>query len=302
MTITEPLPALSGRSLRWKLMAPMALFWTGLAMAAIVGLRWEAERRLEQSLVQRAEVLANLIDYSAESAATPAELQRFVTRASAELDVVAIAVAAGQPARVLAGSRDAWRGLLVSELPHDGIADDLEHAIASRASHRHFHTDVHRFDYSAPLPPNLRAVNGGSRAPGAVALHLDTQRLQDELTRSAAIIAGATAFTLLGFRVLHRVSSSRRRATRDDAVGADTPVMKGARRDAAGSIREHARSVNAALFRAHGGHAAGGAAQIHAWFVNDSVHFLRDTRTTPCRRWPRRPPRHPTPRREGTLA
>ncbi len=298
MTITEPLPALSGRSLRWKLMAPMALFWTGLAMAAIVGLRWEAERRLEQSLVQRAEVLANLIDYSAESAATPAELQRFVTRASAELDVVAIAVAAGQPARVLAGSRDAWRGLLVSELPHDGIADDLEHAIASRAGHRHFHTDVHRFDYSAPLPANLRAVNGGSRAPGAVALHLDTQRLQDELTRSAAawvfaIIAGATAFTLLGFRVLHRrvlgplavIADAVRTHRDDDTLWAPTHTGDELGALAAtlrASIRERARSVSALRFSermASVGTLAGGVAhEIHTplQFVNDSVHFLRD--------------------------
>ena len=289
MTITDSLPAVSGQSLRWKLMAPMALFWAGLAVVAIVGLRWEAERRLEQSLQRRAEVLANLIDYSAESATTPAELQRFVTRASAEPDVVAIAVAVGQPARVLASSRDAWRGLLVSELPRDGIADDLGHAVAGGAPEIHFHTDVHRFDYSAPLLPGT----------GAVAIHLDTQRRQDELTRSSAawvlaIIAGAVAFSFLGFRVLHRrvlgplaaiADAVRTQREDEDATwalthtGDELGALAAALR---ASIRERTRSVSALRFSermASVGTLAGGVAhEIHTplQFVNDSVHFLRD--------------------------
>ena len=68
--MTESLLAINGRSLRWKLLAPMAVFWAALAVIAILGLRWEAERRLEQSLARRAEVLANLVNYNAESAAT----------------------------------------------------------------------------------------------------------------------------------------------------------------------------------------------------------------------------------------
>jgi signal transduction histidine kinase len=297
--MTDALLAVSGRSLRWKLLAPMAVFWAGLAVVAIVGLRWEAEQRLEQSLVRRAEALANLVNYSAESAASPAELQRFVTKASAEPNVLAIAVAAGQPARVLASSRYAWRGLLVSELPQGEIADDLANAITRRASLHHFHTDVHRFDYGAPLLLSLPALTDGSLASGAVAIHLDTRPLQDDITRSAAawvvaILAGATAFTLIGFQVLHRrvlgplaaiADAVRAHREDDDATWAATHTgdeLGALARTLRASIRERTRSVSALRFSermASVGTLAGGVAhEIHTplQFVNDSVHFLRD--------------------------
>lgn len=297
--MTDSLLVVTGRSLRWKLMAPMAVFWAGLAVVAIVGLRWEAERRLEQSLVRRAEALANLVNYSAESASTSADVQRFVAKASAEPDVLAIAVAAGQPARVLASSRHAWRGLLVSELPHEVIADDLAGAITGRASQFHFHTDAHRFDYGAPLLLSLPALTDGSLASGAVAIHLDTQRLQDDITRSAAawvaaILAGAAAFTFIGFQVLHRrvlgplaAIADAVRAHREDDDATWAPTHTGDELGALAatlraSILERTRSVSALRFSermASVGTLAGGVAhEIHTplQFVNDSVHFLRD--------------------------
>lgn len=297
--MTESLLAINGRSLRWKLLAPMAVFWAALAVIAILGLRWEAERRLEQSLARRAEVLANLVNYNAESAATPAEMQRFVTKAAAEPNVLAIAVAAGQPARVLASSRYAWRGLLVSELPHDQIADDLASAIARRASLSHFHTDVHRFDYAAPLLLSLPALTDGSLASGAVAIHLDTRPLQDDITRSSAawvvaIILGATMFTLIGYQVLRRhvlgplaAIADAVRAHREDDDATWIPTHTGDElgalaRTLRASIQERTRSVSALRFSermASVGTLAGGVAhEIHTplQFVNDSVHFLRD--------------------------
>ncbi len=297
--MTDSLLAISGRSLRWKLLAPMAIFWAALAAVAIVGLQWEAERRLEQSLARRAEVFANLVNYSAESAATQAELQRFVTKASAEPNVLAIAVAAGRPARVVASSRYAWRGLLVSELPHGEIADDLASAISQGTSLWHFHTEVHRFDYSAPLLLSLPALTDGSLASGAVAIHLDTRPLQDELTRSAAawvlaILAGATAFTLIGFQVLHRrvlgplaaiADAVHAHREDDDATWAPTHTgdeLGALARTLRASIQERTRTVSALRFSermASVGTLAGGVAhEIHTplQFVNDSVHFLRD--------------------------
>ncbi len=297
--MTETLLAFNGRSLRWKLLAPMAVFWAALAVLAIVGLRWEAERRLEQSLTRRAEVLANLVNYSAESVSTAADLQRFVTKASAEPNVLAIAVAAGQPARVLASSHYAWRGLPVSELPRDEIADDLAQAITAQAAGFHFHTDDHRFDYGAPLLLSLPALTDGSLASGAVAIHLDTRQLQEDITRSSAawvlaILIGATAFTLIGYQVLHRrvlgplaaiADAVRHHREDDDATWAPTRTDDELGALAAtlrASIQERTRTVSALRFSermASVGTLAGGVAhEIHTplQFVNDSVHFLRD--------------------------
>lgn len=297
--MTDALLAFSGRSLRWKLLAPMAVFWTALAVLAIVGLRWEAERRLEQSLARRAEVLANLVNYSAESVSTAADLQRFVTKASAEPNVLAIAVAAGQPARILASSHYAWRGLLVSELPRDEIADELEHAVTARAALHHFHTDAHRFDYGAPLLLSLPALTDGSLASGAVAIHLDTRQLQEEIIWSAAawvvaILVGAVTFTLIGYQVLRRqvlgplaaiADAVRSHREDDDATWAPTRTedeLGGLAATLRASIQERTRTVSALRFSermASVGTLAGGVAhEIHTplQFVNDSVHFLRD--------------------------
>ncbi|MEZ5420998.1 MAG: hypothetical protein R2708_27160 [Vicinamibacterales bacterium] len=286
-----------GGSLRFKLLAPMATAWVALAVVALAGVTFEAQRRLEHSLVRQAEVLANLVNYSAESVADPADLQRFVTKASAEPNVLAIVVAAGTPARVVASSRSAWNGLLVSELPQAEIADDLDFAHQGAASRYHFHTGEHRFDYSAPLLLSLPTLADGTLAEGAVALHLDTQALQDDILRSAGtwtalVLVGAAAFTALGYVILHRrvlrplaAIGWAMRHHDEEASWAEARTgdeLEDLARTVRDAIQARARSEAAmrlAERMASVGALAGGVAHevnTPLQYLSDSVHFLRD--------------------------
>jgi len=295
----SPFPALPTRSLGWRLLAPVVLTWAALAVVGVAGLSLEAERRLEQSMVRRAEVLANLINYSAESVTHLADLRRFVQKAAAEPNVVAIVVAAGSPARVVASSRAAWHGRLVSEIGDAAIADDISTALRQGGVHHHFHAGERRFDYGAALLLSLPTITDAALTEGAVAIELDTRTLQADIRRSTTlwitgILLGSLALTLSGYRLLQRLVLGPLRAVaraveqrREDDDLAWAPADTGDElgtlaRTLRESIRARTRTETALRLSermASVGTLAGGVAhEIHTplQFVNDSVHFLRE--------------------------
>src|ERR1035437_1065039 len=131
-------PAFSAaRSLRRELLLPMLLISAAFAAATVWSIHAQSQKLLAEKLRQRAELIANLLNYAAESVSRPGELQRLVTAIGAEEEVSLIVVVGGHPARVLATTRNAWLGQALTELPVKEMAEDLEQAIQTRQSHNH---------------------------------------------------------------------------------------------------------------------------------------------------------------------
>ncbi|MEZ5419937.1 MAG: ATP-binding protein [Vicinamibacterales bacterium] len=292
-------PARHGRMLGWRLLGPMIVTWAVLAAAGVVALSVEAERRLEQAMMGRAEELANLINYSAESVTDVAELRRFVQKAAAEPHVQVIVVAAGTPARVVASSRAAWHGQLVSELGHPNLAADVDAALGEDGPHHHFHPERHRFDYATSLQLSLPVLPDVTLAAGAITVQLDTRTQQADIDRTrliwiGAILMGASLATFVGYRLVKRLVlqplADVALAVRDHREDDDEAWVSSGTGDELGALArtlresiQARRHTEAALRRSErmasvGTLAAGVAHEIHTplQFVNDSVHFMRD--------------------------
>lgn len=286
-------------SLRWRLLFPLASMWALLALIALVGVDLEAWRRLEASLERRAETVANLVTYGAETVSSVSDLQRFVSKAAAEPNVRLIVVAGGRPARVVASSHGAWAGQLVSELPPSIGIEELRETIEAGVVEKTFHDDEHHYDYAVPLLPSLATLEGGTLAHGAIVLQLDTRTLQADLQRSmwrwmAGIVLAATVFMVVGYRVVRRrvlrplgsvAEAIRAGQEHEDAAwaltntGDELGVLAGALRRSLLARQQADEGRRLAERLASVGSLAGGVAhEINTplQFVNDSVHFVRE--------------------------
>lgn len=207
MTPPDLIPA--PRSLKRKLLLPLLLVGVVIAILAVWGIQRQARKQLETQLQQRAELIAHLVNYAAESISRPGELQRIVAAIGADPDVLAIVVAGGEPARVLASSRTAWLGKLLAELPGEEFGDDLRKAIRIHTSHHHFNGAEHLFDFSAPLLFSQQQLSGDARSAGAVMIHLDTRPMQvaiGKLIRELFFIflVGLLLLAALGYGLVSR--------------------------------------------------------------------------------------------------
>ena len=296
--VDAPIPP-RWRSLRWRLPLLMAAPAAALALVGVLGLHVESGQRLRRSLERRGEVVARLVQDAAESAATPAGLQRFVGRVGADPDVRVVVVAAGVPARVVASSRLDWVGQPLAALPPEVAGEELRDALDRGGVHRTFHEARQRFDYGIALPRPLPSLGAVDARRAAVVLQLDTRALQAELLDSTRrgigyTLLAALAVTALGYLALKRMvtrplaalgEAVRRKCDHEDPAWAatDTGDELGAlARTMRDSIRRRAQSEASQRLTerlASVGSLAGGVAhEINTplQFVNDSVHFLRD--------------------------
>jgi len=197
------------RSLRRKLLLPMLVLGAAVVALAVWGIRREAHRQLADKVQQRATLVANMVNYAAESMTRPGELQRLVTATGAEPDILEIVVVGGQPARVLASTKSARLGRELAELPGPDFADDLAPTIRLRAARQHFSGADQRFVFASPLLLSPAAQADGTLAESAVIVHVDTRPMQAAIRRSslefAGIFLGGLGLLLgLGYRLLDR--------------------------------------------------------------------------------------------------
>lgn len=288
------------RSLQWRLPLLMALPSAALALVAVIGLHAEADRRLDRSLERRAEVIARLVQDAAETAASPEELQRFITRVGADSEARVVVIAAGRPARVVAATRAEWNGRPLAELPAVIAGEELRDALDRGGVHRTFHASLQRFDYGTTLRRPLPSL--GTAVPhdaAAVVLQLDTGPLQNDLISSmywwiAFTLIAALSVLALAYLALQKLllgplarlgdavragsehdDAAWALATHDDELGVlarslRDSMQRRAQSEAAQRLTERLASV---------GSLAGGVAhEINTplQFVNDSVHFLRE--------------------------
>ncbi|MGB8168671.1 MAG: hypothetical protein WCF18_14335, partial [Chthoniobacteraceae bacterium] len=111
------------RSLKSKLLLPLLLTGIAIAALAIAGIERESRQYLEAQLQQRAELIAHMVNYAAESVSRPGELQRMVTAIGSERDVLDILVVGGVPSQVLASSQAERIAQLLTDLPDDAVRD-----------------------------------------------------------------------------------------------------------------------------------------------------------------------------------
>jgi PAS domain S-box-containing protein len=209
--MSPPSPVADFRSLRRQLLLPLLLVGSLVAALAVLGIHLKFRKQLEVKLLERAELVANAVNYIAESISRPGELQRIVTALGADQDILDIVVVGGRPARVLASTRSLWVGKSVSELPRAEFGDDLDRAIRERASHHHFNTSERLFDFSTPLLLSHPLLTAGALTDGAVMVHLDTRPTQAMINRStvefsAVFVAGLFILTALGYGLINNLA------------------------------------------------------------------------------------------------
>ena len=127
-------------SLRRKIILPPLIAGSLVALIAIVAIHIRARNEFAEALLDRARVIAHTVNYAAEVLRHSGELQRIVTSIGAEKDVLDIVVAAGEPARVIASTRNIWLEKSLDDLPQEEFALDLRAAIRSRSASHHFNS------------------------------------------------------------------------------------------------------------------------------------------------------------------
>ncbi len=202
--MTLPAPPLHRRSLRFKVLMPFSLLALAVTAAVIFGIRAGVREQFAKEMEQRGRLLAHFVNYSAEIVSRPGELQRIVAALGAETDVLEIVVMGGAEPRVLASTNFAWLGRSTVDLPRVEIGECLEDVIRTRQAKSHFNNDVQLFNYTAPLLLNL---SDGSKAEGAIVVHVDTRPMEAMVagrTRqlSLAVLAGLAVLGGLGFVLL----------------------------------------------------------------------------------------------------
>jgi len=195
------------RSLKRKLLLPLLLLGAALAVVTVWGIHAEFQSQILERVRLRGELVANLINYGAESVSRPGELQRIVAAIGADEEVDLIVVVGGQPARVLASTRNAWLGQTLAELPVNGMGGDLGKTIQTRQSHHQLHLESARFDFTAPLLLSQPDLADRSLTDGAVMVHLDMRPSQAAMHRltiglSATVLAGLTILAGFGYGLI----------------------------------------------------------------------------------------------------
>lgn len=206
-------PSFSPRhSLKVTLLLPLMIF-SGLAG---IGGGWlvhgTVSDELRTQILARAEILANAINYAAETAFESTQLQRQVAAIGGERDVNLILVAAGQPARIVASTRRPWLGLTLDALPNRHLAAELEGVIGKRRGFTEFHGDTHELNVARALELNDPGITDGRLDQGAVLVYLNARPMQRALNLADALLSvwlttvlatvGGLAYWLVTRRIL----------------------------------------------------------------------------------------------------
>ena len=249
-------PKGTARSLKRKVLHPLLAFGLGVAGLAVLAIDQKSERQLLDKLRQRAELIANSVNYAAESIRQQGELQRIVTAIGAEDEVRLIIVVGGQPARVLATTKQQWLNTPLADLPAEMVRDDLEKAIRTRRPHHGLHAATHEFDLTTPLLLSQPELTEGILSSGAVMVHLDTRPTEREIRTSViqfstASLVALAFLTLLGYSILNvqvlKPLSAIGHLVETHRSGDSSRWTEAASNDEIGSL---ARTLNEALTRA----------------------------------------------------
>jgi signal transduction histidine kinase len=176
-----------GRSIRFRLLMPVACVCVVAVVLSALAPRWLASRLIGQRLHERAESVALTVGYAAESGIEREGLTRLVTAMGADRDVAHIVAVAGDPARVVAGTRRAWTGMDPSDLPQGLVSAAAADSLAARRDASGASRDRDQVFSVVPIGAGaeLSRLSGG-----AVLVVMDSSAINAEVALWSRRIAG----------------------------------------------------------------------------------------------------------------
>ena len=183
------------QSLRFTVLLPMLVVGVCAAFVAIVVSGRLMYGLLHDELRQRATALAYSVNYVAESVSRPGEMQRVVSAMGAEQDVTLIAVVGGEPARILACTRQAWVGQRLADVADFHQPEDVAIAVSTHVVQVHTWSALNQMVVTAPMRLFYGDHHMEALRNGVVVVHVDT--------RSTARATWSTVLvSTLGFLVM----------------------------------------------------------------------------------------------------
>ncbi len=204
-------------SLLRALVVPIALI--SVAAMALLGYseHLTLQSRLDRTIAERAETIANMIGYAAETVGERGEVHRIVSAAGAEREIRQILVIAGRPARIVASTRHEWLGKSVTALPDLKVREALIGAADSHSSVQWIDRANEAYYYATPIMLAQSELISTTLSKGAVLVEVDLSSGHADVIRSAwltflgrallLLITIATIMLLLRHHVLKPVNA-----------------------------------------------------------------------------------------------
>lgn len=194
-------------SLAIKLVMPLTLLTLCVGGLGTACASWMLKDRLRAEADRRAELLINAVTNAVE-AADSSERRRIVLSMGGERDVKLILVAAGEPPRVVASTRNAWNGKLVSELPPEFAKEVAAGAELTRLS-KSTSDNGDVFTYTRPLLLSRVTEKSRQLAGGVLTIHLDASPIRQGIQEATLVIGGftmaiASVIALVAYLIIYR--------------------------------------------------------------------------------------------------
>lgn len=236
-------------TLRWRLIWPAI----ALNLLAVVATVWTTELRLRERLFLdtrlRAQMVANSVNYAAESIRIQANLRRFIYAMGAEQDVDLVIVVTNRPPQVVACTDHEWTGATLDQLPWPEATGALRTALTTGRTDERQVAANGDFQVTLPFVVPAGVQSGIGLQPGAVLVRIDQTSDRTHLTRAIwtgtlwfvfqLLVLNALILLLIQKRVLHPLqligatlmrrregdTSARVPALVDDEIGAVARAM-----------------------------------------------------------------------------
>ena len=195
------------QSLRHKILLPLLVVGGALAGLTLWKLDEIQRQRLDQDILERSRLAANMVNYATESVVRQGELQRIVAAMGADRGVRDIVVLAEDPPKVIASTRGAWRGRALNDLEREIDLDLVRESLRDRTDRFRHEKNEETFVYVTPMifAPTLAF----SDRVGAVMVRFDTSTMVQKAKRTtrwlySLLTVALAALSMLGYLLLQR--------------------------------------------------------------------------------------------------
>ena len=178
------------RSLRRKILGPMALILVGALISSGLTMSILSEKRQRETLTSLASSLSESLFNVAQLANDLADLQQLIRMLGFEPGLELIMIVAGSDQRVVASTSERFLGLTLEELPREDIGEDIEEALSSRSSTTRRHPEYSLYDGTFYRRLIIPAISLLDPTDVAIMIHLDERPLYAQ-NRAAMSAIGA---------------------------------------------------------------------------------------------------------------